>query len=67
MKVKENGKEFNVVIVGSPNVNAGYKLVGNALYPRIADDYERMFTVLKSLPVDIFLGAHGAYFDMEAK
>jgi metallo-beta-lactamase class B len=23
--------------------------------------------VLKSLPCDIFLGAHGAYFDMEAK
>ena len=28
---------------------------------------ERMFQVLKSLPCDIFLGAHGAYFDMEAK
>lgn len=67
MRVKENGKEYNVAIVGSPNVNTGYKLVGNRLYPRIADDYERMFTVLKSLPVDIFLGAHGAYFGMEAK
>jgi metallo-beta-lactamase class B len=67
MKVKENGKELNVVIVGSPNVNAGYKLVGNVLYPQIAADYERMFQVLKSLPCDIFLGAHGAYFDMEAK
>jgi metallo-beta-lactamase class B len=67
MKVKENGKELNVVIVGSPNVNAGYRLVGNALYPQIAADYERMFQVLKSLPCDVFLGAHGAYFDMEAK
>ena len=26
-----------------------------------------MFRVLKSLPCDIFLGAHGNYFDMEAK
>jgi len=67
MKVKDSGKEYNVVIVGSPNVNPGYKLVGNALYPRIAADYERMFQVLKSLPCDIFLGAHGAYFGMEAK
>jgi len=67
MKVKDNGKEYNVVIVGSPNVNPGYKLVGNASYPRIAADYERMFQVLKSLPCDVFLGAHGAYFDMEAK
>ena len=67
MKVKDNGKEYNVVIVGSPNVNTGYKLVGNSLYPGIVADYERMFHVLKSLPCDIFLGAHGAYFDMEAK
>jgi hypothetical protein len=29
--------------VGSPNVNEGYKLVGNALYPDIAQDYERTF------------------------
>ena len=67
MKVKEGGKTYNVVIVGSPNVNPGYKLVGNTLYPRIAEDYERMFRVLNSLPCDYFLGAHGNYFDMETK
>ena len=67
MKVTEAGTVRNVVIVGSPNVNAGYKLVGNTAYPQIAQDYERTFRVLKSLPVDYFLGAHGDYFNMEAK
>ncbi len=67
MKVKEAGKTRNVVIVGSPNVNPGYKLVGNKLYPGIAEDYERMFSVLRSLPCDYYLGAHGAYFGMEDK
>jgi metallo-beta-lactamase class B len=67
MKVKEGEKTYNVVIVGSPNVNDGYKLVGNTLYPQIAEDYERTFRVLASLPCDYFLGAHGNYFDMEAK
>src|SRR5579872_6396529 len=67
MKAKEGDKTYNVVIIGSPNVNAGYKLVNNALYPQIASDYERMFRVLKSLPCDIFLGAHGNYYGMEAK
>jgi metallo-beta-lactamase class B len=67
MKVADGGKTYNVVIVGSPNVNPGYKLVNNALYPQIASDYERMFRVLKSLPCDIFLGAHGDYYGMEAK
>jgi metallo-beta-lactamase class B len=67
MKVQEDNRTYNVVIVGSPNVNEGYKLVGNAAYPEIAQDYQRTFKVLKSLPCDVFLGAHGAYFGMEAK
>ncbi|HXA64388.1 MAG TPA: subclass B3 metallo-beta-lactamase [Bryobacteraceae bacterium] len=67
MKARDGGKVYDVVIVGSPNVNAGYKLVNNALYPRIADDYARMFRVLKSLPCDVFLGAHGNYYGLEEK
>jgi len=67
MQVTDRGKTYNVVIVGSPNVNPGYKLVGNTSYPQIAEDYERMWRVLKSLPCDIFLGAHGSYFGLEEK
>ena len=67
LKVKDGGKMLDVVIVGSPNVNPGYVLVGNKLYPQIAQDYEQTFRVLKSLPVDVFLGAHGDYYGMEAK
>ncbi len=67
MKVTEGSKTYDAVIVGGPGVNAGYKLVDNAAYPHIAEDYERMFRVLKSLPCDIFLGAHGGYFGLEEK
>jgi metallo-beta-lactamase class B len=67
LAVRDAGKMYNAVIICSPNVNPGYKLVGNAKYPTIAEDYERTFRVLKSLPCDLFLGAHGSYFDMEAK
>jgi metallo-beta-lactamase class B len=67
MMLTEGGKTYNVVIVGSPNVNPGYKLVHNDTYPQIARDYQRMFDVLKSLPCDIFLGAHGGYFELEEK
>jgi len=67
MKVKEGGKSYDVVIVGSPNVNEGYKLVGNAAYPQIASDYEKGFDVLKLLHCDVFLGAHGGYYGMEEK
>ena len=63
----ENGKALHVVIVGSPTVLESYKLVGNPTYPRIADDFRHQFAVLKSLPCDIFLGAHGGYFDLTEK
>ena len=67
MIVDDGLKLRDVVIVGSPNVNPGYKLVGNTVYPGITEDFEKTFRVLKSLPIDCFLGAHGSYFDLEAK
>ena len=67
MQVEEGGRKLNAVIIGSPNVNAGYILVGNKNYPQIAEDYVKTFKVLKDLPCDLFLGAHGAYFGMKAK
>jgi len=67
MKVTDGGRTWNVVIVGSPNVNSGVMLVNNTQYPQIAQDYETTFRVLKSLPCDIFLGAHGSYYGMTAK
>jgi len=65
--VTSQGRTWNAVIVGSPNVNAGYRLVGNTLYPQIAEDFARTFVTLKALPCDIFLGAHGAYYGMAEK
>ncbi len=71
MRTTQQGKPVNVVIVGSWNVNPGFRLVSRAgkpaSYPGIADDYRKTFAVLKDLPCDIFLGAHGQYFDMLAK
>jgi metallo-beta-lactamase class B len=63
----EAGRTLHVVIVGSPNVNPGYKLVNNKAYPQIAADYHHGFQVLKSLPCDIFLGAHGSYYGLKEK
>ena len=67
LRVRDGGKSYDAVIIGSPNVNQGYRLVGNQDYPEIADDFARTFRVLESLPCDIFLGAHGKYYGMEEK
>ena len=67
MTTQEGSKSYDIVIVGSANVNAGYKLVNNDRYPGIAEDFARTFQTLKSLHCDIFLGAHGDYYGMEGK
>jgi metallo-beta-lactamase class B len=71
MQTYEGGRTLNVVIVGGWAANPGVRLVAShgkpASYPGIAADFDRTFATLKALPCDIFLGAHGVYFDMLAK
>src|SRR5215471_9638433 len=67
MQVADGGRMLNAVIIGSPNVNAGYVLVNNRTYPQIAADYVKTFALLKTTPADLFLGAHGAYFGLKDK
>jgi CubicO group peptidase (beta-lactamase class C family)/glyoxylase-like metal-dependent hydrolase (beta-lactamase superfamily II) len=63
-RVLDGGKKYDVVVIGSPNVNPGFQLVNNKDYPEIAADFAKTFAVLKSLPCDVFLGAHGSYYGM---
>ena len=66
-KVREGDKIYDVVVIGSPNVNPGYRLVDNKDYPEIAADFARTFQILRALPCDVFLGAHGGYYGMIQK
>lgn len=66
-RVEDGGKVHDIVVIGSPNVNPGFQLVDNQDYPEIADDFAKTFETLKSLPCDVFLGAHGGYYDMTAR
>ncbi|CAN5885262.1 hypothetical protein BH18ACI5_BH18ACI5_29270 [soil metagenome] len=51
------------VFVGSTSVNPGVKLIANAKYPQIADDYASSLAHLKAMKVDVFLTAHLAAND----
>lgn len=57
----------NVVFAGGATLLPGIRLVNNAQYPDIADDYGRTFRVLKSLPCDVFLAPHGFQFQLQEK
>ncbi len=60
--VHDGGRELQVVRVSSLDVLPATSLVEPESYPGIRTDYERSFSVLHSLPVDIFLTAHAREF-----
>ena len=67
MTVRERGKAYNVVFVGSPSLPSQYRLVGNARYPNVIADYRHTYEVLKALSCDVFLTQHGSLFDLAGK
>lgn len=58
----------NIVIVGGFAPLQQYRLVDRpgqpASYPGIATDFQHTYATLRALPCDVFLGAHGVYFNM---
>jgi metallo-beta-lactamase class B len=66
-----SGTMRNIVIVGGVGFWSEYHFVATpghpVSYPGIAQDFEHTFSELRALPCDVFLGAHGSYFDMLTK
>lgn len=71
LQTHEGPRTLNVVIVGGWAANPDVRLISTpghpASYPTIAADFDRTFKTLAALPCDIFLGAHGNYFNMLPK
>jgi metallo-beta-lactamase class B len=66
LKTTENGKTYDVVIVGSVSLNAA-NLAGTPAYPNIQEDFIKSFRKLRSLPADVFLGSHTGFYRMTEK
>ena len=67
MRVEEDGRSHEVVIIGSMGSNPGFQFVNNPNNPTIADEYKQGFRVLRSLSPDVPLGSHPAMFNMVEK
>jgi len=65
------GTMRNIVIVGGMSFWSEYHFVPTSMhpesYPGIAQDFQHTFLTLRRLPCDVFLGAHGEYFDLLTK
>ncbi len=67
LQATENGKTYDVVIIGSLGTNPGFKLVNNADAPKIADEFVHAFKVSRELPCDVPLGSHPGMYNMMEK
>ena len=71
LDTREGARTLHVVIVGGLAWNPAVRLVSTvgkpASYHGIAQDFEHTFLSMNMLPCDIFLGAHGLYFDLLPK
>jgi metallo-beta-lactamase class B len=66
MTTKDSGKNLRVIFVCSVS-SPDYRLVDNKKYPDIVDDYRRTFEWFRQARVDIFLGSHAGFFNLEEK
>ena len=65
-RIADGGRTYNVLIVCA-GLQENARLVNNKNYPEIAEDFARSIKTYKSLPADVFLGAHSWFFDLAGK
>ena len=61
------GKPEQVLFICSLSILPNYSLVKNPTYPAIAKDYAHSIALLRSLPCDLMLDAHGSFFQLTEK
>lgn len=67
MKVTEDGKTHDVIIIGSMGVNAGTKLWANGALNALGEEYIRGFKAMHALSGDVPLGSHPAMHGLAEK
>ncbi|HYR82883.1 MAG TPA: subclass B3 metallo-beta-lactamase [Terriglobia bacterium] len=65
--IEDRGAKFNVAFMPSVGRNEGVHVFNYPNHPTIAEDYQKTFRVLKTLPCEVFLGPHGNFFDLNGK
>lgn len=67
MSVRENGREYKVVIANMGTINQGKKLVVDPTYPGVAEDFAKTFERQKAMQVDVWVAAHGSQYGLHDK
>ncbi len=66
-RLMDSGKPYDVVVLCQISLPGNPTLIDDPNYPDIPTDFTRTFSLLKSLPCDVFLSEHGSVFDLQGK
>ena len=67
MRVREDGREYNVVIANMGTINPGKQLVVDPTYSGVAEDFAETFRKQKALAVAVWVAAHGSQYGLHDK
>ena len=67
MQVRENDRDYNVVIANMGTINQGKKLLVDPTYPGVSDDFAKTYRHEKTIDVDVWVAAHGGQYGLHDK
>ena len=65
--VEDDGRKYDLVLICGLRMDSRSPLVGHPEYPEMPQAFAYSFAIAKTLPVDVFLGAHGYWFNLKEK
>jgi len=67
MPTVDDGRTYDVVIIGCIAPNERTVLVNNQDYPQVVEDFQKSYAFLRTLRPDVYLGSHTVHYDMAEK
>jgi metallo-beta-lactamase class B len=67
MQVRENGRDYNVLIANMGTINEGKRMFVDPTYPGVGEDFAETFRRQRALDVDVWVAAHGGQYDLHEK
>ena len=67
MTVREDGRDYRVVIANMGTINPGKRLTVDPTYPGVAEDFASTYRQQKAMEVDVWVAAHGSQYGLHEK
>ena len=67
MTVRENDRDYRVLIANMGTINPGKQLVVDPTYPGVSNDFAGTYSNQKAMEVDVWVAAHASQYGMHAK